>query len=389
MHGPLDPARPPLRCLSGPYTRDTGIALVVAALVMLPWLRRPADAPAIGTLGVVLNAGTVLPLVWRRRAPYAVAWIVLCFGAAVGGYHRPGQNMQYGVVVAVYTVVTLVRPAQRRIFGGLLVVWLAVGAVVKGNSLPEVLLLVSILISTWVLGTLSRTRRAYTSALEERARRLEHERRLETARAVTAERAKIARDMHDILSHAVSLMVVQAEAGPVVVRSDPERAVRVFDTIAGSGRDAMEQLRRMLGVLKEEDTAGPRGPQPTVAALPDLIAQVERTGLPVELRVEGDSRPLPPDAEVAAYRIVQEALTNTLKHAAATLAVVRLRWTPEALTITVGDDGRASPVPGGGNGLIGIRERAAAFGGTAETGPRPGGDGYEVTARLPVREGAR
>ncbi len=372
-----------------PYVQDTGIALVVAALVMLPWLRRPADAPEIGLLGVALNAGTVLPLIWRRRAPYAVAWIVLLFGSAVGGYHRPGQNMQYGVIVAAYTVAALGRPWQRRAFGGFLAVWLVVGAVVKHNSLPEVLLLMSVLVSTYVLGTLTRTRGAYTAALEERARTLEHERRLETARAVTAERAKIARDMHDILSHAVSLMIVQAEAGPVVVRSDPERAEKVFDTIAGSGRDAMEQLRRMLGVLKEEDTAGPRAPQPTVAALPGLIEHVERTGLPVELRVEGGPRPLPPDAEVAAYRIVQEALTNTLKHAAATSAVVRLHWDPEALTITVGDDGRAAPAHGGGNGLIGIRERAAAFGGTASAGPRARGGGFEVTARLPVREGAR
>jgi signal transduction histidine kinase len=189
--------------------------------------------------------------------------------------------------------------------------------------------------------------------------------------------------MHDILAHAVSLMVVQAEAGPVVVRASPERAEQAFDAIAGAGRDAMVQIRRMLGVLKDEQDMGTRAPQPTVAGLPALVEQVGGTpGLTADLRNDGEPHRLPADAEVAAYRIVQEALTNTLKHAAATRVNVRLEWKGTELVITIADDGRGGTgAAGSGNGLVGIRERAAACGGTAETGPVPGG--YRVTASLP------
>jgi signal transduction histidine kinase len=193
--------------------------------------------------------------------------------------------------------------------------------------------------------------------------------------------------MHDILAHAVSLMVVQAEAGPVVVRSDPARAEAAFDAIAATGRDAMTQLRRILGVLKEEQggASSRRLPQPGVAALGELVHQVaESTGLRTKLRVSGEPRPLPADTEVAAYRVVQEALTNTVKHAYASSAVVELDWTEDALTLTVTDDGRG-PAAGadGGHGLIGIRERAAACGGVADAGRGPDG-GFRVVVRLPA-----
>jgi signal transduction histidine kinase len=197
--------------------------------------------------------------------------------------------------------------------------------------------------------------------------------------------------MHDILAHAVSLMVVQAEAGPVVVRSDPDRAEAAFDAIAAAGRDAMGQLRRILGVLKQDP--GPdvprRLPQPSVAALPALVRQVgESAGLRVELRATGEPRPLPPDTEVAAYRIAQEALTNTVKHARARSAAVGLDWGEDELILTVTDDGQGPAVPGGGHGLIGIKERAAACGGEASAGRGPDG-GFRVLVRLPVPAGRR
>jgi signal transduction histidine kinase len=249
------------------------------------------------------------------------------------------------------------------------------------------------LVSAYGFGVLGRLQRVNTEALEDRARRLEREHAADTARAAAQERARIARDMHDILAHAVSLMVVQAEAGPVVVRSDPERAEAAFDAIAGAGRDAMTQLRRILGVLKDEPVNGSsvRLPQPGVAALTDLVRQVgETTGLRVELRATGEPRPLHQDTEVAAYRVVQEALTNTVKHAYASRARVELDWTEDELTLTVTDDGRGPADRGGvgngnggGHGLIGIRERAAACGGTARTGPGRDG-GFRVVVRLPV-----
>jgi signal transduction histidine kinase len=242
------------------------------------------------------------------------------------------------------------------------------------------------MICAYGLGGLARVQRAYTAAVEDRARRLERERAAETARAIAQERSRIARDMHDILAHAVSLMVVQAEAGPVVVRSDPARAEAVFDAIAASGRDAMTQLRRILGVLKEEErrSGGARLPQPDLAGLSVLVGQVaESTGLRVELSVRGRPRPLPPDTEVAAYRAVQEALTNTVKHAYASCAQVELDWAEDGLTLTVTDDGRGPARTEGGHGLIGLRERAAACGGSAEAGPGPQG-GFRVVVRLPA-----
>jgi len=186
-------------------------------------------------------------------------------------------------------------------------------------------------------------------------------------------------------------MVVQAEAGPVVVRTDPDRAERVFDAIAEAGRDSMVQLRRILGVLQDDQVGAVRAPLPTVAAIPALVAGIDRTSLRVDLRVGGERRPLPADVEVAAYRIVQEALTNTVKHAAAGLAIVRLDWRHDGLAITVTDagrglDGAAADPHTGGRGLIGIRERAAACGGHAETGPASGG-GFQVIARLPYMNG--
>ena len=188
--------------------------------------------------------------------------------------------------------------------------------------------------------------------------------------------------MHDILAHAVSLMVVQAEAGPVVARSDPERAVATFDAIADAGRDAMGQLRRMLDILK--DDRDPRGPALTVDDVPDLVRQVTGAGLEVGYQVAGEPRRLSPESGTAAYRIVQEALTNVVKHAGASRADVRLNWQEDDLMIEISDDGRGAEAgpASGGNGLIGIRERAAACGGAASAGPEP--RGFAVRARLPL-----
>ncbi len=207
---------------------------------------------------------------------------------------------------------------------------------------------------------------------------------MEAERAAERERARIARDMHDILAHAVSLMVVQAEAGPVAVRNDPERAEAAFEAIAGAGRDAMVQLRRMLGTPNAD--GAPRAPQPTVEDLPELAAQVAETGLKVAFHTVGEARPVTPDCAVAAYRITQEALTNIVKHAGARHADIRLTWEDDTLMIDITDDGQGSglALPSSGHGLIGVRERAAACGGTATAGPRPDGPGFQVSVRLPA-----
>ncbi|WP_433473638.1 sensor histidine kinase [Spirillospora sp. CA-142024] len=372
------------------------VDVLVAAAVAVPVFVPFATAPEVTPLGVVFNLGTVVPLVWRRRAPFAIALVVTAFAMGVSLHHRPGQMLQYGGLVAIYTLADLGRHRwQRWGFISALVATIPPGALlVKDNDAGEFMFTLLLPMTAFLLGTLTRTARERSDALVERSAQLEREREAlerereaEAARAAAEERARIARDMHDVLAHAVSIMVVQAEAGPVVVRTDPDQAERVFDAIADAGRDAMAQLRRMLGVLKEEQDHGVRTPQPTIGALPGLVEHVNRTQVNVRLAVEGESRDLPPDADLAAYRIVQEALTNTVKHADARTAEVRLRWTDHELEITVTDDGqgRDETEPGwrrGGDGLIGIRERVHACGGMAEAGSLPGG-GFRVFARLP------
>jgi signal transduction histidine kinase len=377
------------------YAADSALAATVAIPVAVQFGPAAPDGPT--ALGALLNAGTVVPLVWRRRAPFAVAVTVAAFAVLVSAYHRPGQELQYGALVATYTVADLGRRWQRWAFLGGLIVILVPGALLAEDyDAPDFLLTLLLPLSAYALGTLARTSRARTEALQEKADQLAREREAAAIRAAAEERARIARDMHDLLAHAVAVMVVQAEAAPVVLRSDPDRAERAFDAIAEAGRDAMIQLRHLLGVLKEARDAGVRSPPPTVAAIQALVAQMASANLLVNLQAVGDARPLPADAEVAAYRIVQEALTNTMRHAGARLATVRLDWTDAGLAITVTDDGRdlagaagqqaggelAGGQRSGGQGLIGIRKRAAACGGRAETGPAPDG-GFQVRAWLP------
>ncbi|MFP3989400.1 histidine kinase [Streptomyces sp. E11-3] len=376
---------------ANPYAVDIPLAALVLLAVSLQFVL-PERGTRMDWLGVLLGLGTVLPLVWRRRAPFIAACAVSGFTTAMALHDRPAPDVSYGGMVMLYTLAAIARPWQRRM---MLVGWL-IGTTwtmtVKEGTQPfEHAFHVLVLFFSYGLGALSRVQRAYTSALEDRARRLERERASETARAVAEERSRIAREMHDILAHAVSLMVVQAEAGPVVVRSDPKRAEAAFDAIAGAGRDAMVQLRRILGVLREAEAPGERVPQPTLDAVPGLLAQVEQTGLRVELTTTGVPRALRPDTEVSAYRVIQEALTNVLKHAdTASLVRIHLDWGEGELVLSVQDDGVAAAAPRPlhppnrpGHGLIGIRERAAAGGGTAAAGPGPDG-GFRVVVRLPT-----
>src|SRR4051794_442048 len=369
---------------ANPYAVDAALAALVLFAVSLQWMFPDEGDDRLSWQGWLLGAATAVPLVWRRRAPFATAWAVSAATPAMAVYHAPPPDVMYGGLVVLYTMAARTPPWQRRL---MLVGWV-IGASVtmqhKENARPfEYAFHLLCIACAYALGTLARVQRAYTAELEDRARRLERERTAETARAIAQERSRIARDMHDILAHAVSLMVVQAEAGPVVVRSDPERAEASFEAIAAAGRDAMGQLRRILGVLKDEQRDG-TSPQPAVAALPGLVRRVgESAGLRAELRTRGEPYALPPDAEVAAYRVVQEALTNTVKHAYASCATVELVWTEDALTLTVTDDGRGPAARGGGHGLIGIRERAAACGGSAEAGRGPDG-GFRVVVRLPA-----
>ncbi|MFJ3106463.1 sensor histidine kinase [Streptomyces sp. NPDC086835] len=380
---------------ANPWYVDIGVALLVQAAMTMPFVMpRPVGTPPATWAAYGLTTLTVLPLVWRRRAPVAVLLAVL----AAGGLYQvaldgPGQPLPYTGLVVVHTVAALSPPAKR--LGVLLSLPLIVAASVwlNSRSLRELTFSLFVLGAAYAFGRLADTKQAYIAAVEDRAAQLERANRIEAEQSAARERARIAREMHDILSHAVSLMIVQAEAGPVTVRTDPRKAEAAFDAISEAGRDAMAQLRGMLGVLRENEAHGaPRAPQPDIGDLPALIDRVRAGGLEVSCRTEGAAGALPPATGATVFRVVQEALTNVVKHAGAARASVRLRHGPGALEITVTDDGRgAAPAGGpgrtGGHGLTGIRERVAAHGGTASTGAGPGGRGFEVRVVLPLPAG--
>ncbi|WP_285565679.1 histidine kinase [Streptomyces sp. RTGN2] len=371
---------------AGPRTVDLLIALLVQAAVTMPFVvpRAPELPDATWTAYGITTLMTV-PLVARRRAPVAVLLAVL----AAGGLYRftidgPGQPLPYTGLVAFYTVAELSSAPKRIGVSVLTALGVLVSVGLDSDAMRELLFSVFVFAAAYAFGRLAVTRKAYLRAVEDRARQLELTHRIEAEQAAARERARIAREMHDILSHAVSLMIVQAEAGPVAVRTAPERAEAAFDAISETGRDAMVQLRRMLGVLREDGggSGAPREPQPSLDGLPGLVERVRAGGPDVSYEVTGEAGSPGLAVEATVYRIVQEALTNVVRHAEAGSVRVRLDHGPDALTLTVTDDGRG---PGGGSGLglTGIRERAAAHGGTARTGPGPDGRGFRVGVTIP------
>ncbi|MBM7491490.1 signal transduction histidine kinase [Micromonospora luteifusca] len=320
---------------------------------------------------------TVVPLLWRRRAPFVVL-IVIELGAGAYALLPEGapQPVWYGALVAMFTLAAQA-PRWQRVSALVFIGW---GALLVTGSLDTAARGVLLWLAAYMLGRAWAARGTQTAALQERTRHLERARELEAAH----ERARIAREMHDILGHGMSVMIAQAEAGPVFVGRDDARTTASFEVIASTGREAMAQLRRILGVLGQgpDDLA----PAPTLSGLPDLVARVGRSGVDVQLIRSGEPGMLGPDGEAAAYRIVQEGLTNVLKHArregGAVRADVTLDWHDDGLRLRVVDNGDGGPPDAEGRGLVGIAERAAACGGTATWGPRQENTGFELSVHL-------
>jgi signal transduction histidine kinase len=337
-----------------------------------------ADARLTWPVTIVATAGT-LPLLWRRRYPLAVTMVAgvgttwLAIAGAAG-------DLPAAQLVATYTFAALCPPARRLVGAAGTVVGITLSVMVPEKNVLNLGVVGIAFAMAYALGTAARARRDRIAMLEERARRLAGEQDA----AATRERERIAREMHDILAHAMSMVVIQAEAGPVAVRTDPDKAEEVFEIISATAREALAQLRRALGVLRSEEAA--RRPQPGLGTLPELVADVGRTGLAVTLDEDGESRAVPPDLAATAYRIVQESLTNAVRHAAANSVRVHLEWQADTLRIEVCDDGRGPAGDGdaGGHGLVGMRERVTAAGGELSLGPGAGGIGYRVAARLPI-----
>jgi signal transduction histidine kinase len=334
---------------------------------------------------IALAQLSVLPLAWRRSRPVAVLASTLA-AAIVGDLWFSGFLIP-GPAVALYTVAAhcerRVAIAAAAATGVALLVPAAAGRGV--SSAGFAVAMYAVFVVAWAVGDNLRTRRAYLGEVEDRVARLERDREEQARRAVAAERARIARELHDLISHNVSVMVVQAAAGSDVFDGQPDRARMALRAIESIGREALVELRRLLGVVSADDAGEAAGlsPQPGLARLPELVEQVGAGGLRVELTVEGEARDLPAGVDLSAFRIVQEALTNTLKHARASRAPVSLHYTGDGLAIDVIDDGTASNGDGGGRGIVGMRERAALVGGRLSAGPRPAG-GFAVHAWMPL-----
>ncbi|NHC47667.1 sensor histidine kinase [Motilibacter aurantiacus] len=371
---------------------DVGVAVVALVLLLQPALHNPdCDCDSYPWWGYALAIGSALPLVWRRRFPFVTSGLTGAFSLAVGLSSLPDPPVQAAGLVGLYTAAAY---ASRRLSvtaGAIATTAIGVAVLLDSSAdAQDVLVNYLLFSSAWLLGDSARGRRERADRLEERAAQLERARAAEAAAAVTAERNRIARELHDVVAHHVSLMVVQAEAGPVVVDRDPARAAAAFDSISATGKAALTEMRRLLGVLRSDDgPAAPLAPQPGLDRVGELLERARGAGLDVRLEVVGDVRPLPPAVELSAYRLVQEALTNAVRHAGPTRAVVRVAYAPAALGLEVTDAGPGREVPaprgGAGLGLVAMRERVAVVGGTLVAGPRDGG-GWAVRAELPLAD---
>jgi signal transduction histidine kinase len=374
-----------------PRWADGGLA-VLLALVNAPALA----AAGVGVVDWLWFGAVHLPLVWRRRAPVVVFWTVLGLaGAALITSPRAivqGVYPESLALVAIYTV-ALYRP-RRYLWPAIAVLESILVVAVWQQEQPwnSLALGTSALAATVLLGVTVGTRRAYLGELEERARRLERERDQQAQLAAATERARIAREMHDIVAHNLAVMIALADGAAFTATVAPDRAADAMQQVSGTGRQALAEMRRLLGLLHDgEPPQGPSEltPQPGLDDLDELVDQVRAAGVRVELTREGTAGAWGPGAGLAVYRIVQEALTNTLKHAGPQAsAQVRLRYTTAEVDVEVTDDGAgrpAQPATSGmaalGHGLAGMIERAASYGGQVEAGPCPG-TGWRVRARL-------
>ena len=371
-----------------PEAADAALALVLLATGL--WFA--VDSPLAEDVvegPTALNLATValltLPLAVRRRYPLAVLTTVFAALAIRSAVSDPLEIYTGPVasVVAAYSVAAY--GSRRQAVAGLLVivpcVALAAANGSGGDAAPELIPVLVLCGLVWAIGRVAGTRYARAWTLDQR-------REDEAREAVVSERERIARELHDSVSHSLGIIAMQAGGAEAIIHRDPERAAASLRAIERTARDGLTEMRRMLGLLQPDDTAAELAPQPGVDRIPALVENARTAGLDVDFESEGESRPLPPGVELSAYRIAQEALTNAVKHAAPCHARLAVRWLPEALEIQVTDAGNGHPNgAGGGRGLIGMRERAHLVGGQLYTGPRSGRPGYRVLARLPTEQG--
>jgi signal transduction histidine kinase len=343
----------------------------------------------------LLFAGTIA---FRRRRPLPAAlgtFVGVNLSLIAGMPRRDTLVGLAALLVAAYSVAVYSEAREARIglAAGLAASSAGVVLTPGSQTIDNHLMIALLLGGAWGLGRMLRRRLMEAVALERRALHAEREREDAARAAVAEERGRIARELHDIVAHGLSLMIVQAGAAEQIVRRDPERAVGPLRAIQSTGREALGDMQRLLGVLRVEDDADvERRPQPSLAQIDRLVDQLAEAGLPVELHVEGDVRALPAGLDVCGYRVVQEALTNSLKHGRPSTASVVVRYGAHDLELEVVDDGSGQQVdtpgnglPGAGHGLVGMHERVTLYGGLLEAGARAEG-GYAVRARIPLQQ---
>jgi len=357
----------------------------IVAVLATAWLfgeaqHNPGAADHRQLLVPLLWTPVTLAIALRRRHPAIAGWIAIASSAIIQSWWS--SSLLSGGVGWICDMYAFAVWTERTMFVVGLVVWwasvysfesIAGASSLKGAT--SFMSIASVAIVLVRLGIRGRDRRADLA---------EREREVAAREAVVEERARIARELHDAIAHNVSMMVVQAGAERRVLDESQGSTREVLGTVEEIGRNALTEMRRLVGMLRTDDES-PLAPQPGLDDLPTLVGQVREAGLPVELRVEGDPRTLPVGLELSAYRIVQEALTNALKHAGEARAAVHVRYGPDSLELEIADDGAgiAADVPGGGHGLVGIRERVSLYGGTFDASARNGG-GFAVRVLLPL-----
>ncbi len=377
-----------------PRPRRTDLALagalgvVIEVELVLTSVRETPLAPALA-LGAVLAAA----MAWRSTAPLATLTAVGAVALALALADTPPESLaSTTILVAILSFAIGAHLPRRRAHAGLVGIGLLVVVVTAlgpDQTVGDLIFPVVLFAGCWALGRFGRGRALLTAELRDRTEQLERQRADRERDAVARERVRIARELHDVVAHSVSVMVVQAGAARSVLDRDPDASVRALGAVEATGREALTEMRRLLGILRPDGADPDHAPQPSLDGLDALIARSRDAGLDVELRVEGRAGPLAPGVDLTAFRLVQEGLTNALKHGGRGRARVVLRWSADVLEVEVANriaDGPAAHgLAGGGQGLVGMRERVALCGGELRAGPI--GRGFVVRARLPRERG--
>jgi signal transduction histidine kinase len=340
---------------------------------------------------IVVGAAVIIAvaLLFTRDAPFVAPLVAIAaFAAIVWDAGEAAQDLGSPFFVVVFFIPWCLGAYndQRRALVGLLAAE-SLGAwanVHFGQTFGDYFFVGLLIACAWAAGVFVGRRSEHAREMAERAERLEREQQEAAVRAVAAERQRIARELHDVIAHSVSVMTVQTGAVRRLLLPEQEKERQALETVEATGREALTEMRRLVGLLREQGAMPEFSPQPGLGTMGDLLETVRSAGLPVELAVDGTPRELPPGIDLAAYRVVQEALTNALKHGGTAHAWVSVHWHEDELELEVANDGRGDgDRSGGGHGLAGMRERVSLYGGTVDSGPRDGG-GFVVRARLPV-----